>query len=173
MKIIISIILISVFLSCSSYSSINSFYNHHKNDTNVTAIEIPQYMLAILRASSGEMNNFMGNVREIRYIHLNPGSEIERTQISNQINGLVSNRFVDVYRKNEDTKRTLISVRENRDVVKEIIVYKNDEKSNSVFYLKGNFNPEKVREYVKNDEFDKLSSTVLQQYNLSPTTIKN
>ena len=173
MKNILSIILILVFTSCSSYSSINSFYNHHKNDTNVTAIEIPQYMLAILRASSGEMNNFMGNVREIRYIHLNPDTESERNQISNQINGLVSNRFVDVYRKNEETKRTLISVRENRDVVKEIIVYKNDKKSNSVFYLKGNFNPEKVREYVKNDEFDKLSSTVLQQYNLSPINTKN
>ncbi|MGB5463672.1 MAG: DUF4252 domain-containing protein, partial [Aureibaculum sp.] len=109
----------------------------------------------------------------IRYIHLNPDSELERTQISNQINGLVSNRFIDVYRKNEETKRTLISVRENRDVVKEIIVYKNDEKSNSVFYLKGNFNPEKVREYVKNDDFDKLSNTVLQQYNLNPANIKN
>ena len=173
MKNILSIILILVFTSCSSYSSFNSFYNHHKNDTNVTAIEIPQFMLAILRASSGEMNNFMGNVREIRYIHLNPDSDLESTQISNQINGLVSHRFIDVYRKNEETKRTLISVRENRDVVKEIIVYKNDEKSNSVFYLKGNFNPAKVREYVKNDGFDNISNTVLQQYNLNPTNIKN
>lgn len=173
MKIIISILLISVFLSCSSYSSFNSFYNHHKNDTNVTAVEIPQFMLAILRASSGEMNNFMGNVKEIRYIHLNPGSDLESAQISNQINGIVSHRFIDVYRKNEETKRTLISIRENRDVVKEIIVYKNDNNSNSVFYLKGNFNPEKVREYVKNDDFDKLSNTVLQQYDLNPANNKN
>ena len=173
MKIIISILLISVFLSCSSYSSFNSFYNHHKNDTNVTAVEIPQFMLALLRASSGEMNNFMGNVKEIRYIHLKPDSDLESTQISNQINGLVSHRFIDVYRKNEETKRTLISVREHRDVVKEIIVYKNDDKSNSVFYLKGNFNPEKVREYVKNDGFDQLSNNVLQQYNLNPTNIKD
>ena len=162
-----------LFISCGSYNSINGFYNNHKNDTNVTAIHIPQYMLTLLRGSSGEMNSFMGNVRDIRYIQLKPQTDIERSNISSQINGLVSNSFVEVFRKNEEEKRTLISVREKRDVVKEIIIYKNDSKNNSIFYLNGNFDPVRVREYVKNDQLDNLSNSILQLNNLNPNLHEN
>ena len=34
--------------SCSSYNSINSFYNQHKNDDQVLAIRVPQVMLSLL-----------------------------------------------------------------------------------------------------------------------------
>ncbi len=162
------ILLFSLLISCGSYNSINSFYNLHKNDANVTAFRVPHFMFSLLRGSSGEMNSFMNNVSDIRFIQLSPKTDIERTDISNQINGLVSNKFVEVYRKNEDEKRTLISVRENRDVVKEIIIYKNGKKNNSIFYFKGNFDPNRVRKYVKENKFDNLSNNVLQQFNFNP-----
>lgn len=165
MKKYIFILLFALLVSCGSYNSINSFYNLHKNDANVTAFRVPHFMFSLLRGSSDEMNNFMNNVSDIRFIQLSPKTDIERTAISNQINGLVSNKFVEVFRKNEDKKRTLISVRENRDVVKEIIIYKNSEKNNSIFYFKGNFDPNRVRKYVKENKFDNLSNTVLQQFN--------
>ena len=155
--------------SCGNYNSINSFYNAHRNDNNVTAFRVPHFMFSLLRGSKDtDMNSFMNNVSDIRFIQLSPKSESENSLIRNQINGLVSKRFVEVYRKNEDLKRTLISVRENRDVVKEIIIYKNGKKHNSVFYFKGNFDPNRVRKYVKNKEFEKLSSSVLQQFNFNP-----
>jgi len=167
-------ILLSLLLfSCGSYNSINSFYNVHKNDANVTAIRVPQYLLSLLRNTSGEMNSFMGNVRDIRYIQLSPKTETERNLISDQINNLVSNNFVDVFRKNEEHKRTLISVREKRDVVKEIIIYNNGTRTNSVFYLNGNFNPQRVRKYVDEGKFDNLSNTIFQEMNLVPPTLEN
>ena len=162
-----------LFVSCSSYNSVNGFYNNHKNDANVTAIHVPQYMLSLLRGTSGEMNGFMANVKEIRFIQLKPNNQMERTAISNQINGLVSNSFVEVFRKNEEENRTLISVREKRDVVKEIIIYKNNNKNNSIFYLNGNFDPSTVREYVKNDKLDNLSNSILQLNNFNPNKIEN
>lgn len=167
------ILFILLLISCGSYNSIDSFYNTHKNDANVTAVQIPQFMLSLLRGSSDDMNSFMGNVRDIRYIQLNPKSELERTAISNQITGLVSNRFVEVFRKNEETMSTLVSVRENRDVVKEIIIYKNGAKNNSVFYLNGNFDPVKVRDFAKEDKFDTLSGSIIQQYRLNPVQSEN
>jgi len=164
------LLLVLLFISCGSYNSINRFYNIHKNDANVTAIHVPQYMLSLLRGTSGDMNNFMSNVKEIRFIQLQPATENERNSISTQINGLVSNNFVEVFRKNEDENRTLISLREKRDIVKEIIIYKNNNKNNSIFYLNGNFNPNKVREYVKSNELDNLSSSILQLNNINPAS---
>ena len=162
-----------LFVSCSSYNSVNGFYNNHKNDANVTAIHVPQYMLGLLRGTSGEMNSFMANVKEIRFIQLKPNNQMERTAITNQINGLVSNSFVEVFRKNEEENRTLISVREKRDIVKEIIIYKNNNKNNSIFYLNGNFDPSTVREYVKNDKLDNLSNSILQLNNFNPNKSEN
>jgi len=49
--------------------------------------------LSLLRGISGDMNSFMGNVKEIRIIQLQPKNENERTSISTQINVLVSNNF--------------------------------------------------------------------------------
>ncbi len=163
------ILLFSALISCGSYHSINSFYNVHKNDANVTAFRVPHFMFNLLRGSQeSDMNSFLNNVSDIRFIQLNLKSATESIAVSNQINGLVSNRFIEIYRKNEDAKHTLISVRENRDVVKEIIIYKNGKNHHSVFYLSGNFNPVKVRRYVKNGRFDKLSNSVLQQFHFNP-----
>lgn len=164
------IIVLLTLVSCGSYNSINSFYNAHKNDTNVTAIRVPQYMLSLIRNASPEMNSFMGNVKDIRFIQLSPENDSQRNQLSREIGNLTTDNFIEVFRKNEEDIRTLISVREKKDVVKEIIISKNGLKNNSVFYLNGNFNPERVREYVKTDKFDKLSNSVLQQFNLTPDT---
>ena len=168
MKKLILLLLTMSLLSCGSYNSINGFYNDHKNDAHVTAIQVPQYLLSLLRHSSGEMNGFMGNVRDMRYIQLSPKTDSEADLISGQINSLVSNNFVDVYRKNNDDIRTLISLRERKDVVKEIIIYKNGAKNNSVFYLNGNFNPQQVRKYVDEGKFDDISNSVLQGMNIVP-----
>ncbi|NNC70593.1 MAG: DUF4252 domain-containing protein [Flavobacteriaceae bacterium] len=168
MKRFITLIILLVFISCGSYNSINNFYHLHKNDANVTAIRMPQFMLSLLRNASPEMNSFIGNVRDIRYIQLSPQNDGESNRINNEINNLTSSKFIEVFRKNEDPVRTLISVRENKTTVKEIMIYKTAPKASSVFYLNGNFNPNTVRKYAKEGNFDKLSNTFMQQYNLVP-----
>ena len=168
MKKIILISSTLFVLSCGSYNSIDSFYNSHKNDANVTAIRVPQYILSLIRNSSPEMTSFLANVRDIRFIQISPSTDIQRNQISSQINNLSSNKFVEVFRKNDADIRTLISVRERKDVVKEILISKNGPKNNSVFYLNGSFSPEKVRQYAQSDQLEKLTSNVLQQFNYMP-----
>ena len=166
MKKIVALTVFIFMLSCGSYNSINSFYNAHKNDANVTAIRVPQYMLSLIRNASPDMNSFLDGVKDIRFIQLSPNTDFQRNQISNQINNLTNDSFIEVFRKNQDDIRTLISVREKKDVVKEIVISKNGLKNNSVFYLNGNFNPERVREYAKSDKLDNLTNTVLGQFNL-------
>ena len=149
----------------------NAFYNQHKNDANVTAVRVPQFMLSLLRNASPEMNSFMGNVRDIRYIQLSPKSEVESKSINTQINNLTTAKFIEVFRKNQDPIRTLVSVRENKDVVREIMIYKTAPKTSSVFYLTGNFNPNTVRKYAEEGNFDKLSNTLMQQYKIEQPII--
>ena len=115
----------------------------------------------------------MGNVRDIRYIRLNPKTELESNGINNQINNLTTTKFIEVFRKNEDPIRTLVSVRENRDVVKEIMIYKTAPQTSSVFYMNGNFDPNTVRSYAKEGKFENLSNTLMKQYNIVPDTTVN
>ena len=141
MKRYIIILLTLLLSSCGSYNSINSFYNAHKNDANVTAIQVPNYLLSLLRNPSGEMNNFMGNVKDIRYIQLSPKTDNDSRLISNQINNLTTNNFVEVFR-------------ERKDVVKE---GKFENLSNSVFKVM-DFSPSNSDKKPSNDS-NKETST--------------
>ena len=170
MKKLLTVISLLFFCTCGTYNSFQGFYNEHKNDANVTAVTVPQFMLSLLRNSSPEMQGFMNNIRTISYMQLRPTSDQESLRINSQINNLTSTRFVEVFRKNADPIRTLISVREARDVVKEIMIYKTAPNQSSVFYLNGNFDPSKVRTYAKNGNFDQLTTYLVQQNQIDINT---
>ena len=170
-KIILYIIITVSFTSCGSYNSIDSFYEAHKNDNNVTAIQVPRFMLSTVGNLIPEMNEFVGNIKDLRYIQLNPKNDSESRLINSQINNLTTANFKELYRKNEDENRTLVSLRERRDVVKEIMIYSNKNNKNSILYLNGDFNPAKVREYANDKKFDNLLNNFTNQYNVdSPAT---
>jgi len=111
-----------------------------------------------------EMNEFVGNIKDLRYIQLNPKNDNEGRLINTQINSLTTSNFKEIYRKNENEKRTLVSLRERKDVVKEIMIYSNNNNKNTILYLNGNFNPAKVRQYASEEKFDSLINNFTQQY---------
>ena len=170
MKKLLTVLSLLVLASCGSYNSFQGFYNQHKNDANVTAISVPQFMLSLLRNSSPEMKGFMSNVRSITYMQLRPNSAQESSQIASQINNLTTAKFVEVFRNNADPVRTLVSVREARDVVKEIMIYKTAPNQSTVFYMNGNFDPNRVRSYAKNGDFDQLTNSLMQHYQIENST---
>ncbi|UWX56417.1 hypothetical protein NYZ99_09610 [Maribacter litopenaei] len=60
--------LLVLFYNCSSYNSIDTFYNAHKNDNQVTAVRVPQFMLKLISGISPEMQTLIGNTRDLRYM---------------------------------------------------------------------------------------------------------
>ncbi len=78
-----------------------------------------------------------------------------------------------MFRKNDELKRNVISIREKRNVVKEILIYKNDNVTGTFLYFNGNFDPIKVRELANNQEFEKFSQGVLPQLNLTVPSPSN
>lgn len=153
--------------SCSSYNSIDAFYETHKNDNQVTAIRVPQFMISLVSEISPEMKSLIGNTKDLRYMQFPSKTKSQSQFLNNQMNSFASSSFIEVFRKNDELKRNIVSIREKRDVVKEILIYNNNNSTGSFLYLNGNFDPKKVRELAKNNEFDKFSNGLLPQMNLN------
>jgi len=173
MKKLLSILPLLLFFSCGSYNSIDSFYEAHKNDNQVTAIRVPQFMLSLVSEISPEMKSLVGNTRDLRYMQFPSKTESQTKFLNTQMNNFASSTFIEVFRKNDELKRNVISIREKRDVVKEILIYNNDNATGSFLYFNGNFDPLKVREMAKNNQFEKFSSALLPQMNLTTPGITN
>ena len=152
--------------ACGSYNSIDRFYNAHKNDSQVTAIRVPQFMLSLLGNISPEMKSLIGNTKDLRYMQF-PSATPERTQYLNtQMNTITGNSFIEVFRKNNELKRNIISIREKRNAVKEILIYNNNNIRGSFLYFNGDFDPVKVREMAKNSEFNELPNSLVKEFKM-------
>lgn len=159
-----------LFASCGTYNSIDTFYNAHKEDDQVTAIRVPRFMLSLIGNISPEMQSLVGNTKDLRYMQF-PSTTAARTQFLNeQMNGITGNSFIEVYRKNDELKRNVVSIREKRDAVKEILIYNNNNQNGWFLYFNGNFDPVKVRQMANNEEFQKLGEGLINQYNLGNTS---
>jgi len=158
--------------SCGSYNSIDTFYNAHKNDNQVTAVRVPQFMLTLISGISPEMQSLVGNTRDLRYMRF-PSATPAKTQFLNkQMNGITGNSFIEVYRKNDELKRNVVSIREKRNSVKEILIYNNNNLTGSFLYFNGDFDPVKVRDLAKNNEFGKLGDGLIKQFSAGTPGIK-
>lgn len=164
----IGILSVMLMFSCGSYNSIDSFYEAHKNDNQVTAVRVPQFMLSLISGISPEMESLVGNTKDLRYMQFPSSTDSQTKFLNNQMNTITGSSFIEVFRKNDNLKRNVISIRERKNTVKEILIYNNNNLNGSFLYFNGNFDPVKVREMAKNNEFENLSSGLLQQ--LAPTT---
>lgn len=160
---LLSIVLLT---SCGSQNAIDSFYNAHKNDNQVQAVRVPRFMFTLLSSISPEVQSLIGNTKDLRYMQF-PSTTAESTRnLNNDMAAMTGNAFIEVYRNNDNAKRNVISIREKGNTVKEILIYNNNATKGSFLYFKGNFDPIKVREMVKNKDFDKLGNGIINQFNL-------
>ena len=173
MKKLLFIFCLGLLSACGSYNSIDNFYEAHKNDNQVTAIRVPQFMFSLVSGISPEMSSLIGNTRDLRYMQFPSNTDSQARFLNTQMNSFSSGSFIEVFRKNDELKRNVISIREKRDVVKEIIIYNNNSATGSFLYFNGNFDPLKVRELAKNNQFEKFTNGLLPEMNLSTPGITN
>lgn len=171
-KIVMLCTIFLLLFSCGSYNSMDSFYNTHKNDNQVTAVRVPQFMFGLLSGISPEAASLVGNTKDLRYMQFPSTTPAKTNLLHQQMDAITGNSFIEVFRKNDDLKRNVISVRERKNVVKEILIYNNNNAQGSFLYFKGNFDPIKVRNMAKGVDFEKLSEGLLQQFTLNPQTLK-
>ena len=162
-RILLFIVLLLGF-SCGSYNSINSFYNQHKNDDQVLAIRVPQVMLSLVSGISPEMEALVGGTKDIRYMQFQSKTRERSEFLNREMNNITGNSFIEVYRKNNELKRNVVSIRERGNTVREILIYNNNNVTGSFLYFNGNFDPVKVREMARNQRFEEISTGLVRQF---------
>jgi hypothetical protein len=128
------------------------------------AVRVPQSMLSLLAGVSPELKGIIGNTTDIRYMRFSGLSTPKVQSLNNQMNTITSSSFIEVYRKNQDAKRNVISIREKRNVVKEILIFNHDNFNANLLYFNGDFDPAKVRSLAKNEQFTEVSDALFSQY---------
>ena len=167
-KLATTILFLLIFTSCGSGKSFQSFFNNHKNDIGATAFQVPNFMRTLLSNISPEINSLFNNVRDFKFITFNEISKAKQTELINEMNLVTANNFTDVLRKNTLEKTKILSVKEDGDVVTQAIIFNSTLKKTSVFYLKGRFDPNRIKELSESNQFENLSSKLLQNYQKTP-----
>ncbi|QLE02339.1 DUF4252 domain-containing protein [Galbibacter sp. BG1] len=159
----VSLLLIT-FLAVSCGSSVESFYDKHKNDTNVTAVQVPKFMYSILGNLSPEMNDVMKNVSDIRFMNLPSSSSLRNQQINTEIDKITKSGYSDIFRKNNEENRSLLTVKEQGNTIKQIILHNSKGNNNSLLYLKGNFDADKIKRMAEDEKFSEFNSILDNKY---------
>lgn len=171
-RLLLTLTAILLLSSCSSYNSIDTFYNAHKNDNQVTAIRVPKFMLVMVSEISPEMKALVGNTKDLRYMQFPSATSTRSQYLNSQMNGITGSSFIEVFRKNDELKRNVVSIRERKNSVKEILIYNNDNQSGSFLYFNGDFDPVKVREMAKNEQFTNFGENIINQFGAGSPGIK-
>ncbi len=162
--------LILLGISCAGTNSIDSFYNAHKDDNQVLAVRVPEVMLDLIAGISPEMQGVIGSTRDVRFMRFEGLSQPRIQTLYNQMSTMTANSFIEVYRKNDEIKRNVISIREKRNTVREILVYSNDQLNATFLYFNGEFDPERVRAMAQNEQLTDFSDGLIQQFGGGGTT---
>lgn len=158
MKIFIKFLLLALSISlssCSGAAKFNQFYNQHKNDNNVKSFQVPRYLKSLVRNVSPELNNVFKNVKDFRTISFTNSTLAQSQQIIEGVNNITQN-YTDVIRNNTEEKKTLVSVKEKGDFIKEILIHTNTNNNHKIIFLKGNFDPNRIKELIDDHELEEL-----------------
>ena len=168
-KLILFCIFISLF-SCSSTKSFQSFFNDHKNEIGVSAFQVPKFMRALITNLSPELNTMYGNVKDFKFITFKNITKEKQQTLIQEMNLVTTNNFTDILRTNEVDKTKIISVKEDGEVVTQAIIFNSTLAKTSVFYLKGRFDPNQLKQLSEKNQFENLSDKLIQNYQTSPKT---
>lgn len=163
-KIILFSFCITLFISCVSGKSFQSFFNEHKRDVGVTAFQVPNFMRALLTNISPEITSLFGNVKDFKFITFNEITALKQQTLIKEIDLVTANNFTDILSTNTKEKTKIISVKEIGDVVTHAIIFNSTLTKTSVIYLKGNFDPNKLKQLSETNQFENLSDKLIQNY---------
>ena len=130
-------------------------------------------MLSMISEISPKMKALVGTTKDLRYMQFSSATASRTQFLSQQMNGVIGKSFIEVFRKNDELKRNVVSVGQKKNSVKEIFIYNDDNQTGSFLYFNSDFDPVKVREMAKNEQFTKFGSNIISQFGASTPEINN
>ena len=107
------------------------------------------------------MNEVFGNLSAFKFIIFDEVSEEKQREIIAEMNLVTDHNFIDVLRTNTLEKTKIVSVRENGNVVTQAIIFNSTLAKTTVFYLRGRFDPDRIREISQTNQFENLSNKLI------------
>ena len=86
---------------------------------------------------------------------------------------VAGNKYTDMFRKNTLENTKIISVKELGNVVTEAIVFDSKVDKTTVFYIRGQFDPDKIKTFTDDATFDDFSKKLQQEYQMNFNTTLN
>lgn len=161
---ILVLILILPLILTSCAPTINSFYNTHKNDPGVTAVEVPDFVLEILKTGDSDVNTLLSQVDDIKFMTMPQSNDVQQQQLANEMGRITASGYTDVYRRTElDNSISLFSVKERGKNITELLWFDQGTNRNLLLYLTGNFDPELISKLSDNEGVDELKEILREQ----------
>ena len=169
-KFLLAFSVLLLMVSCGSSRSFQHFFDTHKTDIGVTAFQVPNFMKSILSNISPKEGLF-DNLTDFKFITFNSMTAQNQMNLINEMNNVASHNYTDMFRKNTVENTKIISVKELGNIVTEAIVFDSKVDKTTVFYIKGQFDPDKIKAFSDDATFDDFSKKLQQEYqmNLTPT----
>ncbi len=171
-KLITCLFILALLSSCGSSKSFQSFFNEHKADMGVTAFQVPNFMKAILANISPKQNMF-DNLTDFKFITFNNTTPTYQQNLITEMNVVANNSYTDMFRKNTVENTKIISVKEFGNVVTEAVVFDSKPAKTTVFYIKGQFDPDKIKAFSDDATFDDFSKKLQEEYQMNINTTIN
>ncbi|WP_224490249.1 DUF4252 domain-containing protein [Robertkochia flava] len=163
MKTLASLLLALLLLSCGAMN-INNFYDMHRNDPGVTAVEVPNFVLEVLKNSTPEMRHLLDNVEDVRFMSLPAKDPAYNTRVGMEIDRITATGYTDVYRRTgEDLTKSLFSVKENGNRITELVWFDQGYNNSLLLYFKGNFDPKVIQKLSDTEEIDDIKHLLREQ----------
>jgi predicted SnoaL-like aldol condensation-catalyzing enzyme len=143
-------------ISCSGTAKFNQFYGQHKNDNNVKSFQVPRYLKSLVKNISPELNSVFKNVSDFKTISFTNSTPQQDKQITDGVNNITRN-YTDVIRNNNSDKKTLVSVKEKGDFIKEVLIHTHENNNHKIIFLKGNFDPDRIKSLIDDHELEELN----------------
>jgi hypothetical protein len=168
-KIFIGFSVCFLLLSCGS--SFEGFYNNHKADMGTTSFQVPNFMKSVLSQVSPGVSHAIGNITDFKYIKFENLNKLNRESLITEMNAVTNSGYTDVFRKNTADNNRIITVKELGVVVTDVIIFNSNNDETIAYYLQGNFDPEKIKDFANEDTFNTFSSSLMQSYqtNINPS----
>ena len=168
MRKMLQIVIVFLLLTaCGIGRTFQMFFDNHKNDIGVTAVQVPDFMKALLRNVSPEINSFFRNVYDFKFITFTDISSQKQQELVKEMNLITANGYSDILRKNTRDKVKILSVvEEDSTIVKKAIIFNSTLAKTSVIYLKGYFDSNQIRELSETNQFEYLSNKLIQNYQM-------
>lgn len=171
-KVITALSIVFMMYSCGSARSFQNFFDTHKTEIGVTAFQVPNFMKSILSNISPKANMF-NNLTDFKFITFNKLTALKQQSLIAEMNMVASNNFTDMFRKNTIENTKIISVKEFGNIVTEAIVFDSKLEKTTVFYIKGQFDPEKIKAFSNDKAFEDFSTKLQEEYQLKMKTTIN